>query len=191
VSGESGAAPVLVRRPTKSATALVKLRDLSVGYRLRGGEEEFVAVANATFDIGRSEMVAVVGPSGCGKSTVLSAVAGLMPYRSGILEVDGQPVTGTSSNRAVVFQKAALLPWITVEDNVAHGLGTCGVKKKPARERARELLKMVGLSDSATSAANFNTDRLFVAGLVISVLGMIVTGMLTRLERHFDRWRVE
>ncbi|MFI5706393.1 ABC transporter ATP-binding protein [Kribbella sp. NPDC051620] len=128
----------------------VRARGLSIGYRLRG-DEEFVAVADATFDIGPSEMVCIVGPSGCGKSTVLGAVAGLVPYRAGVLEVDGQPVSGPASDRAVVFQKAALLPWNTVEDNVAYGLRCYGEKKEPARERARELLKLVGLESFAKS----------------------------------------
>jgi NitT/TauT family transport system ATP-binding protein len=129
----------------------VSVQHLSVGYRVRGGDEEFIAVADATFDIRRSEMVCVVGPSGCGKSTVLSAVAGLVPYRSGTLEVDGEPVKGTGSDRAVVFQKASLLPWINVEDNVAYGLRTYGVKKRAARERARELIELVGLTEFAKS----------------------------------------
>jgi NitT/TauT family transport system ATP-binding protein len=129
----------------------VRAKNLSVGYQMRNTDSEFIAVANATFDIRRSEMVCIVGPSGCGKSTVLGAVAGLLPYRAGSLEVDSKPVNGTSSDRAVVFQKAALLPWITVEDNVAYGLRTYGVKKRPARERASEMLELVGLKDFAKS----------------------------------------
>jgi NitT/TauT family transport system ATP-binding protein len=129
----------------------VRATNLSVAYHMRKTNNEFIAVANATFDIRQSEMVCIVGPSGCGKSTVLSAVAGLLPYRAGTLEVDGKPVSGTSSDRAVVFQKAALLPWITVEDNVAYGLRTYGVKKRAARERAGELLELVGLKNFAKS----------------------------------------
>ncbi|MER7002802.1 ABC transporter ATP-binding protein [Dactylosporangium sp. NPDC000555] len=133
-------------------TPRVRARDLSVAYTGQGkGDDQFVAVASATFDIHRSEMVCIVGPSGCGKTTVLNAIAGLMPYRSGLLEVDGRPVKGTGRDRAVVFQKAALLPWITVEDNVAYGLRSYGVKKGPARERAAEMLEMVGLQDFAKS----------------------------------------
>lgn len=125
----------------------VSARGLTLGYKGRGQVEEFVAVADATFDIGSSEMVCVVGPSGCGKSTVLSAVAGLVPYSSGELLVDGKPVTGPGSDRAVVFQKASLLPWISVEDNVAYGLRAYGEGKRAARIRARELLEVVGLGD--------------------------------------------
>jgi NitT/TauT family transport system ATP-binding protein len=129
----------------------VSARNVSIAYDIRGRSEPFVAVAAATFDIRPSEMLCVVGPSGCGKSTVLTAVAGLLPVRSGHLAVNGRPVTGPASDRAVVFQKAALLPWMTVEDNVAYGLRSYGASKSPARERAHELLEVVGLSNFAKS----------------------------------------
>jgi NitT/TauT family transport system ATP-binding protein len=132
-------------------TMRVSARNVSIAYDIRGRSEPFVAVAEATFDIRPSEMVCIVGPSGCGKSTVLTAVAGLLPVRSGQLAVNGRPVTGPASDRAVVFQKASLLPWMTVEDNVAYGLRSYGVSKSSARERAHELLEIVGLSSFAKS----------------------------------------
>jgi ABC-type nitrate/sulfonate/bicarbonate transport system ATPase subunit len=155
VSGTSRSPAITAHADTSSAGGVgqvrVMARNLSVGYLVKGGDEEFVAVADATFDIRQSEMVCIVGPSGCGKSTVLSAVAGLVPYRAGTLEVDGKPVHGTASDRAVVFQKAALLPWMTVEDNVAYGLRSYGVKKRAARERANAMLELVGLTAFARS----------------------------------------
>jgi NitT/TauT family transport system ATP-binding protein len=129
----------------------VSARDVSIGYQIRGRRVPFVAVAEATFDIRRSEMVCIVGPSGCGKSTVLTAVAGLLPVLSGQLLVNGRPVTKPAADRAVVFQKAALLPWLTVEDNVAYGLRSHGAPKSAARRRAHDLLHIVGLSSFAKS----------------------------------------
>jgi NitT/TauT family transport system ATP-binding protein len=129
----------------------VYARNVSIGYNIRGRNEPFVAVAEATFDVRPSEMVCIVGPSGCGKSTVLAAVAGLLPVRSGQLAANGRPVTGPASDRAVVFQKASLLPWMTVEDNVAYGLRSYGTSKSLARERAHQLLGIVGLSSFAKS----------------------------------------
>ncbi len=131
-------------------TTRVSVRGLSVGYELRGADADFLAVADATFDIRCSEIVCIVGPSGCGKSTVLGAVAGLVPYRAGTIEVDGKPIRGTGSDRAVVFQKASLLPWLTVQENVAYGLRTYGVKKRAAIQRAAEMLELVGLAQFAT-----------------------------------------
>jgi len=131
-------------------TPRVRANRVALGYRSGTGGEH-LAVQEATFEIGRSEMVSIVGPSGCGKSTILSAVAGLILPWSGILEVDGNPVRGPGSDRAVVFQKAALLPWNTVVDNVAYGLRSYGVKKGPARERARQMLALVGLESVAKS----------------------------------------
>jgi NitT/TauT family transport system ATP-binding protein len=130
-------------------TTRIRARNVSIAYEMRGRKEPFVAVADATFDVGQAEMVCLVGPSGCGKSTVLSAVAGLMPVRSGELTVNGRPVTGPASDRAVVFQKPSLLPWMTVQDNVAYGLRSYGASKSSALERARELLDVVGLASFA------------------------------------------
>ena len=126
----------------------VRADRIALGYRSGDGEEH-LAVREATFDIGRAEMVCVVGPSGCGKSTILSAVAGLVLPWAGSLEVDGKPVRGPGSDRAVVFQKAALLPWNSVLDNVAYGLRSYGVRKSEARARATEMLALVGLESSA------------------------------------------
>jgi NitT/TauT family transport system ATP-binding protein len=127
----------------------VSARNVSIGYSVRGRREPFVAVAEATFDIRRSEMVCIVGPSGCGKSTVLTAVAGLLPVLSGELLVNGRPVTKPAADRAVVFQKASLLPWLTAEDNIAYGLRSHGASKAEARQRAHDLLHVVGLAGFA------------------------------------------
>jgi NitT/TauT family transport system ATP-binding protein len=127
-------------------TSRVHLSRVSIGYPARNRARDFIAVKNATFDIGEGELVCVVGPSGCGKSTILGAIAGLVPYRGGRLEVDGRPVTGTGSDRAVVFQRASLLPWLTVEDNVAYGLRSYGVPRREARRRALSMIELVGLT---------------------------------------------
>lgn len=149
----SGAGTFSNEEPATAAdeTPRVRACDVSIGYNVRGCSEPFIAVAKATFDIRPSEMVCIVGPSGCGKSTVLTAVAGLLPVRSGHLAVGDRPVNGPASDRAVVFQKASLLPWMTVEDNVAYGLRSYGASKSSARARAHEMLEIVGLSGFAKS----------------------------------------
>jgi NitT/TauT family transport system ATP-binding protein len=150
-TGDIGLSPPGTTPGVTPESPRVRARNLLIAYPPHGKSDEYVAVANATFDINRSEMVCIVGPSGCGKTTVLSAIAGLTPYRAGTLEIDGQPVRGPGTDRAVVFQKPSLLPWLTVEDNVAYGLRTHGIKKGPARARAKELLLTVGLQRFATS----------------------------------------
>ena len=98
---------------------------------------------NLTLDSG--ELLVVLGPSGCGKTTLLNLVAGFLPARSGSIVLNGRPVTGPGAERGVVFQNEGLLPWRTVEDNVALGLQLAGMDKPARREIARQMLRNVGL----------------------------------------------
>jgi NitT/TauT family transport system ATP-binding protein len=75
---------------------------------------------NLTVDPG--EFITIIGPSGCGKSTLLNCVAGLTDPDSGSIRLQGAELTGPGPERAVVFQQASLLPWRTVERNIAYGL---------------------------------------------------------------------
>lgn len=107
------------------------------------------AVRGVDLDIAPGEFVSIVGMSGCGKSTFLSAVAGLVPYQDGTLEIAGNKVVGPGPDRAVVFQKASLLPWRTVLDNLIYGLELRGIPRKEAVERAGPILELVGLQEFA------------------------------------------
>jgi len=98
---------------------------------------------NLTLDSG--ELLVVLGPSGGGKTTLLNLVAGFLPARSGSIVLNGRPVTGPGAERGVVFQNEGLLPWRTVEDNVALGLQLAGMEKNARREIARQMLRNVGL----------------------------------------------
>jgi NitT/TauT family transport system ATP-binding protein len=120
-----------------------------IDYRNPATHEPFCAVRDVSFTVPQGRLVSVIGPSGCGKSTLLGAIAGLVPRTSGRIAVDGETVDGPGRDRAVVFQKAALLPWRTAEDNVAYPLVLGGMKKPAAREKAREVLNRVGLGEFA------------------------------------------
>jgi len=115
------------------------------------GRAPVVALDGLSMDVRPGEFVCVVGASGSGKSTLLRLLAGLLEPTSGTLVEDGQPITGPSSNRAMVFQRDNLLPWATVAANVAYGLTLHGVKKRDAREIAIERLRSVGLEHVADS----------------------------------------
>lgn len=95
------------------------------------------------------EFLSILGPSGCGKSTLLSLVAGLQPPTSGFVVVDGKRVERKPpAGIGMIFQRDALLPWRNVLDNVMVQVELIGVGRRergPYRERARELLRMVGL----------------------------------------------
>jgi NitT/TauT family transport system ATP-binding protein len=90
--------------------------------KTRQGESRLNVLEEITLAAGRGEFVTIIGPSGCGKSTLLNCIAGLTSYDAGQILVGGSEVRGPGADRAVVFQQASLLPWRTVERNIAYGL---------------------------------------------------------------------
>jgi NitT/TauT family transport system ATP-binding protein len=110
------------------------------------GREPMLAVDNVSLAVREGEFVAVVGPSGCGKTTVLNMVAGLVEPTEGAVTIDGAPVTGIRNDVGYMFARDGLLPWRSALDNVAFGLELRGVPAGQRRERAGELLRMVGLA---------------------------------------------
>ncbi len=108
--------------------------------------QQIQALHDINFTVDEGEFICVIGPSGCGKSTLISLVAGLEFPDSGQVFVDNKIVEGPSKDRLVVFQEAALFPWLTVLNNVEFGLKIAGVPEKERREQALEVIKMVHLS---------------------------------------------
>ena len=96
--------------------------------------------------IQKGEFVSILGPSGCGKSTLLSMIAGLVSSTSGDIIVDGKKVTKPGKDRGMVFQQAALFPWMNVTENVMFPLRK-EMSKKEGLKRAQHFLKMVQLSN--------------------------------------------
>ncbi len=101
---------------------------------------------DVNFSIEEGEFVCVIGPSGCGKSTLISLIAGLEFPDTGQVFVDSKVVEGPSRDRLVVFQEAALFPWLTVIENVEFGLKIAGMATQERREKAIESIKLVHLS---------------------------------------------
>jgi NitT/TauT family transport system ATP-binding protein len=132
-----------------SAATRVRASHVAIGYTLGHSGEYLEAVRDVSLSVADGELVAVIGPSGCGKSTLVSAVAGLIPYSRGDLTIDGVPVRGPGTDRGVVFQRPALLPWRRVDDNVAYGLHLRGVPRAEARSRALSALELVELAQFA------------------------------------------
>lgn len=130
---------------------MLKIHNASVYFATRNGAP-VKALDRVSLDISASEIVVALGASGCGKSTLLNAIAGFLPLSEGTIMLDGQPVKRPGSDRGVVFQKDTLLPWKSVIDNVALGLDFAGLNRKVAREKAYNLLKLVGLEDFAAAA---------------------------------------
>lgn len=104
-----------------------------------------------SFDVGEREVVAIVGPNGSGKSTLLRVICGLLPPDEGRVALHGQPVTEADPRVGLVFQEARLLPWRRALDNVAFPLEIGGMGRAARRQRALELLDMVGLRQFAAA----------------------------------------
>ena len=123
----------------------VAVRNLSKSYPLNGVPRPVLRGLDLT--VAGGEVLAIVGPSGCGKTTLLRLLAGLEAPDRGEVLIDGHPVAGVGTERAVIYQEPRLLPWLSVLDNVAFGLDLRGVPHAEARERARHYIRLVGLAD--------------------------------------------
>jgi NitT/TauT family transport system ATP-binding protein len=97
------------------------------------------------------EIVALIGPNGCGKSTLLRVLSGLIQPDAGTVAIDGDAVTGPDPRVGLVFQEPRLLDWLSAEQNVRFPMELAGWPGDRQRERARELLRLVGLVDVAAA----------------------------------------
>ncbi|MFH0134487.1 ABC transporter ATP-binding protein [Variovorax sp. VaC1] len=110
---------------------------------------------DVSLDVRTGELVAVIGPSGSGKSTLLKLVSGLETGHTGRIALDGVEMSRTPVHQrhiGMVFQSYALFPHLSVLDNVAYGLKLRKVDTAARRQRAQELLDIVGLGDYAQRA---------------------------------------
>ncbi len=137
---------------TSRATAdgvppLVKVEDVTFFYG------ESLILQNISCSVREGEFVSIIGASGCGKSTLLQILDGALRPAAGRIEVGGKPVAVRNTERAMVFQSFALLPWKTVLDNVRLGVDyrRRDLSRKQRNEVARDYLNRVGLSKAETS----------------------------------------
>jgi ABC-type nitrate/sulfonate/bicarbonate transport system ATPase subunit len=125
---------------------MIRVKALSKEFgTVDNGNAAVLALSGIDFEVRDNEFVTVIGPSGCGKTTLLRIIAGLIPYQQGEVSIDSRPVTGPGPERAVVFQNFALMPWADVLGNVTFGLEVRGKSKGESEDRAKELIKLVGL----------------------------------------------
>ena len=125
----------------------LEIRNVTLEYPGQNNGNRIQALLDLNLTIRAQEFVVALGPSGCGKTTLLNLLAGfIMPTRGQIL-LDGQQVRGPAKNRGVVFQKHALLPWMSVIENAAFGLKLQGRSLAKRRQVAGRFLSLVGLDD--------------------------------------------
>jgi len=128
-----------------TTTPLLEAQHVSQQFGLPGGHA-LEALRDVSLAINEREVVALVGPSGCGKSTLLRLLVGLSRPSAGAVRYRGSPVTGVLSKAAMVFQSFALLPWLTVEQNVEMGLAARGVAETARHAAAARAVELVGLA---------------------------------------------
>lgn len=124
----------------------IDLQGVGKEFTTRSGDD-ILALADITCSFRPGEFVCLVGPSGCGKSTVLRIIAGLIPPSAGRAVIGGKPVTGPRRDIGMIFQSPVLLPWRNVIQNVLVPAEVIGLPKSESTQRARELLKLVGLAE--------------------------------------------
>jgi ABC-type nitrate/sulfonate/bicarbonate transport system ATPase subunit len=132
---------------SNSDASSLQIRGVSKSFISADGTQ-VLALRDADLTLEAGEMVSLVGPSGCGKSTLLRLIAGLEKPTSGQVFVGGEPITGPSAERGLVFQDPNLFPWLTVRRNVEAGLVARGVLRQK-RNEVDDFLRLVGLESFA------------------------------------------
>lgn len=126
----------------------IELRSIEYEYRDPAGRH--IALRDVNLTIAEGEFLCIVGHSGCGKSTLLSLIAGLRAPTAGSIRIDGVPITGTGTDRGIVFQNYSLFPWLTAKKNVMFGIRQANraCRKREAAALAERYLREVGLADA-------------------------------------------
>jgi NitT/TauT family transport system ATP-binding protein len=125
-------------------TSAITVRGLAKSYR-SGGRGVVNALAPVSFTVGDGEFVCLVGPSGCGKSTLLKILAGILKPSSGEYRIHKQGGAVADCQIGLVFQSPVLLPWRTVLQNTMLPADALELDRDAMRQRALQLLDMVGL----------------------------------------------
>lgn len=129
---------------SKEKDIIFEVQDVRKTFR-SSENQELVVLDNVNFKMYDNEIVALLGKSGSGKSTLLRIIAGLVKPSSGQVLYHGDPVTSPVHGIAMVFQSFALMPWLTVLENVELGLEALGVPRQERRKRALKAIDTIGL----------------------------------------------
>lgn len=125
-------------------TTLLDIQNVRKSFK-KGDKQELLVLDNINLTIRSQEIIAILGKSGSGKSTLLRIMAGLTPPSQGDVRYRNQIVMAPVRGISMVFQSFALLPWLTVLENVELGLEALGVPREERRNRALRAIDMIGL----------------------------------------------
>ena len=125
------------------AEPILKVKDLTAAFP--NGNGGLQVLNQISFEIRESEFVCLLGPSGSGKSTLLRIMAGLLGYQEGQVILDGREMKGPRRGVGIVFQKANLMPWRTVRENIILPLELQNNPDQDSATAAQELIDLVGL----------------------------------------------
>ncbi len=126
-------------------TSLIQVEHVYKSFPLPDGKGEFNVLRDINLEVRSGEVLALLGRSGSGKSTLLRIMAGLIPPSQGNVLSNNKPLRGSNQDVSMVFQSFALLPWLTVQENVELGLDARGVERGERREKAIRAIDLVGL----------------------------------------------
>jgi NitT/TauT family transport system ATP-binding protein len=141
----------LPRAEAAPPVSVLSIQDITLGYAAAGQRAAAPVLADFSLDLRAGEIIALLGPSGVGKSSLLRVLAGLQPSLAGEIRLGGQRLTGPSPALGMVFQDPSLLPWLTLEENVAFGLDFRHQPKlddDTRRQRVQQAISEVGLQSA-------------------------------------------
>ena len=130
----------------------IEIENISKSY-LKLDKSEYVVLKDISFQIDKGDFVIVLGESGCGKTTFLNMLAGFERPTKGRILADGKEILGIHPSRSMLFQQPALIPWLTVEDNVAYGCRLRGDIDN-LEYRVMQFLEIMGLLGYAKEKPN-------------------------------------
>jgi len=182
----------------------LEVQAVSKSYAL-AGRPRLDVLSGASFTVEPGSFVSLVGPSGCGKSTLLRLIVGLDTEYQGNILLHGERIAGTSLSRGIVFQEHRLLPWLTLEQNIALGLANSGWSAEHQARTVREHIALVGLQGFERSYPHELSGGMAQRGaiarglvsqpeilLLDEPLGALDALTRVRLQEELQRiWRVE
>ena len=130
--------------PAPAGKDLIELRDIGMTFVTPNGKP-LPVLEHINLNVAENEFLCILGASGSGKSTILRIMTGLLKPTIGTVTVDGKPLRANNPYTAIVFQSFALLPWLTVEENIGLGLDALHAPREEVKEKVKRAIDRVGL----------------------------------------------